>query len=165
MPRRAWLCRALSGLALLVLPAWAIKGTAPLPVSDLSAQEIPSLPYLRVLGPFPLRFQEVPLPPPDLVTKPVAGGPPQPSAAPAPVTSSTPAASPAVPAPTATAPSSAPAAPPAATPPAPILPDETRPRVQPEDFLPFFQPPAAPVDAGPPAANRPLPSSATYRTQ
>lgn len=54
----------------------------------------------------------------------------------------------------------------------PILPDDTRPKVRAEDFLPFFQPPGAnpnpnDVTVAPPPAEpgTPTPSSATYRQQ
>lgn len=50
--------------------------------------------------------------------------------------------------------------------PAPILPDDTRPRVRPEDLLPFFQFPSAssaPVPAAAPAPGVLPPSSATFR--
>ncbi len=53
-----------------------------------------------------------------------------------------------------------------------ILPDETRPQVRPEDFLPYFQAPGSgqhpnvdvvmPVPWGTPVNPPPIPSSATY---
>lgn len=67
-----------------------------------------------------------------------------------------------------------PAAAPAKAPPAAILPDDTRPSVRPEDFLPYFQVPGAAKSANevnvimpaniftPPAAAPLPPSSATY---
>jgi hypothetical protein len=59
-------------------------------------------------------------------------------------------------------------APAAKSPPPPILPDDLRPQVRPEDFLPFFQPPgssAGAVPAGvpvPPPPGALPPSSATF---
>ncbi len=67
-----------------------------------------------------------------------------------------------------------PASAPPKAPPAAILPDDTRPSVRPEDFLPYFQVPGATTSAGevnvimpanaftPPAAAPLPPSSATY---
>jgi hypothetical protein len=158
----------LSGLAVLFLPAWAIKSTPSpsLPSPGTLPEDRRGMPYLRVIGPTPLRFEDAPIPPPDLVTRPVAGGPPQPAAPVAPAAGTPPPPSPAA--------GQNQASPPApgqlsATPPVPILPDETRPKVQPEDFLPFFQFPAAPGDVIAPAAtnpsDRPPPSSASYRKQ
>ncbi len=57
-----------------------------------------------------------------------------------------------------------------------IIPDETRPRVQPEDFLPYFQFPGstgapgdvsviAPLNAAPNPPHHGTPSTATYRQQ
>lgn len=66
--------------------------------------------------------------------------------------------------------SEAPQAP--AKPPTSILPDDTRPKVRAEDFLPFFQFPAPPANANdvtlvpaPPVPGQQPPSSATYRQQ
>ncbi|MBX3739029.1 MAG: hypothetical protein KF715_20245 [Candidatus Didemnitutus sp.] len=138
-----------------------------------------SRPYLSAIGSPALRFGEA-IPPPDLSVRPPAGPPPQPAeehVAPTPevvkqdVTVTAPAASTPVeigtPDPASrTAPAKTPAA---------ILPDDTRPKVRAEDFLPFFQFPGntpangdvtvvAPVPSAPTAA--PLPaSSATYRQQ
>lgn len=163
-------------LALSLLPVVAISGqsVAPEPRS-LSI----SRPYLAAVGSPALRFGEA-IPPPDLSVRPAAGAPPQPieehsapliepvqgdvtAVPPAPITNV------AVSTPELT--KSTPAKSPSA-----ILPDDTRPKVRAEDFLPFFQFPGstpangdvtvvAPVPASAPTA-APLPaSSATYRQQ
>jgi hypothetical protein len=142
---------------------------------DNPGPDVESRPYLKIAGFLPLRICSATLPP-DLVSKPAAGAPPKPS-------SITPAASTsALPAP-ATDPAGKPReiTPPAQTatvPPTPtinstpaILPDDTRPATRPEDFLPFFQLPAANQDATgvaptinrPPAPGQLPPSSATYQ--
>lgn len=141
-----------------------------------------SRPYLAVIGPPELRFAEA-LPPPDLSVLPPAGAPPQPVGTPEPAVSSvTPpeavASTPAVadqPVSAAT-PAKTDSAAPAAPLPPPILPDDTRAKVKPEDFLPFFQFPAnaahpgdvtvtVPATLTPPAPGSQPPSSATYRQQ
>ena len=186
---------ALYGLSLLALPALAPHGVQALPRirppgsgSDLRSAEI--VPYLPKLGAPPLRFQEA-TPPPDLATRPAAGAPPLPPLSPTessvaianaeaarsasvtdPPSGPPPsAADPATTGPATTAPAGEAPARPA---PAPILPDNVRPAVRPEDFLPFFQIPGAgrqpagvsviaPVPPGvPPPASLPA-SSATYR--
>lgn len=142
-----------------------------------------SRPYLAVIGPSGLRFAEA-LPPPDLSVLPPAGAPPQPVAAtPEPVVS--PATPPEAAASTpvtadqpvsAATPAKTDSVAPAAPLPPPILPDDTRAKVKPEDFLPFFQFPAnaahpgdvtvaVPATLTPPAAGSQPPSSATYRQQ
>jgi len=136
-------------------------------------------PYLLVVGPPALRFREAIEPQPDLSTRPPAGAPPhplsgqsvaqptatraeaesprQPSTAPAPASSASPGQK--------TAPDTGPA-------PSPILPDDVRPRVRPEDFLPYFQFPGSrpnPEDVSSvptaPAPGMQPPSSATYKQQ
>lgn len=129
-----------------------------------------STPYLRAIGSLALRFHPMPAAP-EPAARPAASGPPLPSATPAArqdISPATPTASPANPL--------SPAAEPAATTPAtaknspPIIPDEMRPRVQPEDFLPFFQFPVSgdgqvilPIKAAPNPSG--IPSTATYRQQ
>ncbi len=183
--------RALHCLSLLLLPALAPKGADALPQARPGREGAPPqapkpVSYLSVVGAPPLRFEEA-LPPPDLTTRPAAAAPPQPaltatensvaaenSAAARSIVASTPAT------PTLTAGSATetkPAAkeePVAAKPPAAILPDDARPVVKPEDFLPFFQIPGsaakpgdvtlvAPVSATAPAPAASIPpSSATY---
>src|SRR5581483_1603875 len=100
------------------------------------------------LGAPPLRFQEA-APPPDLVTRPAAAAPPTPALTPtensvalanaaatrsATIKESSPEESQPLPATN----KDTPPAPAAKTAPA-ILPDDARPSVKPEDFLPFFQ--------------------------
>jgi hypothetical protein len=177
--------RALHCLSLLLLPALAPKAAHSLPRSRPApgpALESPgpdAVPYLPALGALPLRFQRA-TPPPDLVTQPAAGAPPVPSLT---LTESTVAQANAAAAQSTavTARSEKPPAdtnpkptpPPAKPAPSSILPDDTRPAVRPEDFLPFFQIPGtakAPGDvnvvvpasfSAPTAAPLP-PSSATY---
>ena len=138
-----------------------------------------SRPYLKITTVLPLRFADA-LPPPDLTVKPAAGAPPQlaPAASTpvstvaAPASSNGPAPEPRQPEPeNAAVPSSHPG-PASANPPAPIIPDDTRPSTRPEDFLPFFQFPGTtsgvnvvvPVTtARPPAPGQQPPSSATYQ--
>jgi len=133
-------------------------------------------PYLPVIGAPLLRFQEA-TPPPDLVTRPASAAPPMPALTPtessvalanAAATRSAMLSSRAPePAPAAKPEAKdAPAEPAKATPPA-IIPDDVRPPVHPEDFLPYFQIPGStrqPGDMTPTApAPGPLPpSSATY---
>jgi len=137
------------------------------------------IPYLPIVGAPPLRFQEV-TPPADLVTRPAAAAPPVPALS---LTESSVALANAAAAHSAAMATRAPEETPAATvkpeskvteaPAAPakgapaILPDDARPQVHPEDFLPYFQIPGAtrqPGDVTPVApAPAPLPpSSATY---
>ena len=145
---------------------------------DLRNAEPALLPYLAVLGPPPLRFAAAP-PPPDLTVRPPAGAPPIPASANAdstlaPAASAETKSSPAVAANTAAStetPASADhnAPSPAKAPPA-ILPDDARPAVRPEDFLPYFQIPGqpggvnllVPVPRGAPGPAQLPPSTATY---
>jgi len=179
--------RALHCLSLLLLPAMAPDGVHALPRSNpqkpASDRRTDPIPYLPVTGAPPLRFQEA-APPPDLVTRPVAAAPPTPALTPTETSvaqanaeaarSAAISEGPSTATPTAT-PSSGPKpfAPATKTPPA-ILPDNARPAVHPEDFLPYFQIPGAaqsPTDvtllvpaSKPPPAPAPLPpSSAAYR--
>ncbi len=185
-------------LALLLAPAlapglsWAVPRTRPAPGLETAVQPRFSLqPYLRAVGAPPLRFAEK-APPPDLVTRPPASGmPPAPDITHEPEVEATtreilelsadsgPTAEfTAIPPPDpSTLPASAqpPTEPaPDRTEPAPILPDDTRSAVRPEDFLPFFQLPGTgnisgnttvivPVGRQAPAPGTLPPSSATYR--
>ncbi len=151
----------------------------------VSARVIPdsSVPYLQAVGFVSLRFQSPPLPPVP-VARPAGNGPPLPSTAgsPPPDKDTTAAApTPEHPAPETLSPevisppeaTTPPAAKPARAVSPPILPDETRPRVQAEDFLPFFQFPGSPtpgdvqligpIHTAPTTPDHPPPSSATYR--
>lgn len=154
----AGLRRALRFASLLLVPTLVPKsvsgGARSHPNADAALdlrEETPRLlPYLPVLGSPPLRFQ-MPQPPPDLTVRPAAGAPPIPSAPPhepiaaAPVASLDPKPAPAP----ATAPTevaanvekSAPAS--AKAPPPAIIPDDARPSIRPEDFLPYFQIPGS----------------------
>ena len=181
--------KALHCLSLLLLPATAPEGmfalphrSLPLPGSARPGAE--PKPYLPVLGAPPLRFQE-PTPPPDLVMRPPAAAPPTPALTP--TESSVALANVAAARSTTIAPEPPPAAPsvsdepatkdtppaPAKTPP-PILRDDARPTIRPEDFLPYFQIPGSaqnpadvtllvPAPPNPPAPAPLPPSSATYR--
>jgi hypothetical protein len=134
----------------------------------------PSRPYLQYVGPPALRFED-PTPPPELSVHSVAGTTPSPGhisdSASAKTNAEAPAMVAAVPSP-AGASSSEPApqrssetAEASASQATSILPDETKQRVRPEDFLPFFQ---FPGGSTAPAANAPgtiPPSSATYKQQ
>ena len=157
--RRAWFVMP---LLLLGLATEIAQSTAPplnaeeAPLSDLGRAAC--LPYLRFIGPPPLRIQES-LPPPDLSSRPPPAGPPKtggnskPDIVHGPVQDVPVMAPP--PSPVATIVSSAPpklaprtqetpaADQPAQAGPAPLLPDDGRARVRPEDFLPFFQFPSA----------------------
>lgn len=174
--------RGLRCLSLLLIPV-----VAPEAAPDLSrhrgAAGNDSVPYLTFVGAPALRFEKA-NPPPDLSVRPAAGAPPIPALTPteasvaqanaAAARSTTSTASPAES--VATAAKADSKTPPAATKPspAPILPDDTRPAVRPEDFLPYFQIPGAnkqpsevnltmPASALTAPAAAPLPpSSATY---
>jgi hypothetical protein len=181
--------KALRCLSLLLLPATAPEGLHALPHRSLpftgsARRGAEPTPYLPITGAPPLRFQEA-SPPPDLVARPPAAAPPMPALTPtessvalanaAAARSATvsteplPATTPGVESP---ASKDTPTAP--AKTPAPILRDDARPAIRPEDFLPYFQIPGsaqnpadvtlfvpAPKNAPAPA---PLPpSSATYR--
>ncbi len=169
--------RALHCLSLLLLPAALPKSlpalSRPEPGSRHPGESEPSpQPYLPVLGSPALRFQLAP-PPPDLTTRPSAGAPPVPaltptetavaqanvaaanSATPVAPAASEPTSSHAQPAAVGATPTPAQPAVPAKPSAAPIIPDDVRPSVRPEDFLPYFQ---IPGTAAPPLP----PSTATY---
>lgn len=164
--------QALHCLALLLLPAMS-PGGAQAPTRPRSS--IPGgphagigLPYLPALGAMSLRFQEA-APPPDLSTRPAAAAPPTPALSPTETTvalANAAAASRPVAAPPPREASSAPATPaaePAPTPAKPvpgILPDDVRPAVKPEDFLPYFQLPGAAKAPGDVSVIVPAPRSA-----
>lgn len=181
--RRGLQCLAfvLSAVVPQALPAAARQRTASGPSAERSSRE--SAGYLTSLGAPPLRFVEI-APPPDVTTRPAAAAPPQPALT---VTESSVAMANAAAAQSVSVHTTAPElpvetkvespapAPAAAEKPTPsaILPDETRPEVRPEDFLPFFQIPGSPNQPGgmtlvvPVPRNAPPPpplpvSSATY---
>jgi hypothetical protein len=82
-PWRGCLARLLQGsffMLALMLVSEATPRAHPLPRSSEPQQEsIPSMLYLPVIGPPPLRFAQAP-PPPDLSTRPAAVAPPLPTA-------------------------------------------------------------------------------------
>ncbi|MBI2517580.1 MAG: hypothetical protein HYV95_11815 [Opitutae bacterium] len=177
-PRLAGARWATFRLVLGLLPAVATSAPSMAPEIAGSAA---SRPYLTVAGAAPLRFEEpTPPPPPDHMIRPAAGAPPQPTA---PDTATTSESEPTkeaakslatgTPAPAdTTSPETTQPAPKGKTPPPAILPDDTRPRVRPEDFLPFFQFPGSAANPNdvtlvptPPAPGQQPPSSATYRQQ
>jgi hypothetical protein len=157
----------------ILLPALASKvstqtTSSPNPFREGSYPPAPqedSRAYLSVIGPPPLRFEDV-FPPPDLSTLLPAGAPPKPSeaeksksvekdvilpkAAPV-IVAAAPKAGESHPAPTAPIPAA-------------ILPDDVPVAVRPEDFLPYFQYPGAGPrgrSETPPAPSLPV-STATY---
>jgi hypothetical protein len=181
----AVLCRVL--LALLHL---TVVATAYAAQQTLGIRQTVSRPYLANMGPPPMRFQDpAPVPPP--VVKPVASGPPVAASAPEeaevslandqaaastppmPVSNNLPSAAADMPSPTHSEPPKAEPTGPKAL---PILPDDTRRKVQSQDFLPLFRLPGSggPVEETslilpgvptPPAPGTLPPSSATYRVQ
>jgi len=184
----AVLCRLI-----LVVLHLSMVATAYAAHQTLGKSPIASRPYLATLGAPALRFQDpAPVPPPTV--KPVASGPPvaasKPEEAEVSLANNQAAAStPPMPLPdssTKTHPAEA-ATPPAEPPPQaepaapvpkvlPILPDDTRRKVQSQDFLPLFRLPGSgnPIEdttvivPGVPVAPAPgplPPSSATYRVQ
>lgn len=181
--------RALHFLSLLLLPAVAPEGVQALtrprfaPATAADLKRLATSPYLPVLGAAPLRFED-PAPPPDLTARPAAAAPPNPALTPAEnsvALANAAAAHPAAveePAPSAATEAAESAetkpAPPSPRPAPAVLPDQARPTVRPEDFLPFFQLPGSSpqgdVNVIVPGAVRsapvppPIPnSSATYR--
>ncbi len=175
-PRAAGVRWAGVRLALSLLPAVAISGQSVAP--EPSSHSI-TRPYLAAVGAPALRFGEA-VPPPDLSVRPAAGAPPQPieeHGAPLiePIRGDVTAMPPTSVAPEAISSPEPIRSTPSKPPPA-ILPDDTRPKVRAEDFLPFFQFPGsasangdvtvvAPVPSSASTA-APLPaSSATYRQQ
>lgn len=171
--RRAWLFLSILIPALASKvdpPAPSPQGDRPLP----AGAPVAASPYLQVVAPPVLRFEDA-APPPDLSAHPPAGAPPKPSRSPGPdvILAPKPAAAAAVVAAPQLAPQNAavrivpvPAAASApAAPPPPILGDDASPAVKPEDFLPYFQYPGA----GPGAPRQqpaPMPrSTATYNQE
>jgi hypothetical protein len=181
--------RALHCLSLLLLPAMAPEGVHALPRSTPPGagadRRTDPKPYLPAMGAPPLRFQEA-TPPPDLVTRPAAAAPPTPAltltetsvaqanaaATRSATVNETPVASAAQP--QAGHEESTVKRPAPAKTPASILPDNVRPAVRPEDFLPYFQIPGSaqtpadvtllvPAPKAPPAPAPLPPSSASYR--
>lgn len=182
----AVLCRVILALLHLTMVATAYAAQ-----QTLGIKQPISRPYLATMGSPAMRFQDpAPVPPP--VVKPIASGPPVAASAPEEAevslandqaAASTPPMSTAESAP-GTSPDAtaqpAPAEPTKPEPPAPrslpILPDDTRRKVQSQDFLPLFRLPGSggPVEDGaiilpgvptPPAPGTLPPSSATYRVQ
>lgn len=169
---RATTCRLAVWLLPAVVASASSPGFATPPVAPLTR------PYLAVLGSTPLRIAEA-IPPPDLSSRPGKAAPPNPE--PEEVKDSLVSHEPAKPdvilGPASAMPAEVPTperdATPAKSPP-PILLDDSRPRVKPEDFLPFFVFPGSgesttvvvPVTvATPPVPGTLPPSSATYRQQ
>jgi len=182
----AVLCRLI--LAVLHL---TVVATAYAAQQTLGIKQAVTRPYLATMGPPAMRFQDpAPVPPP--VVKPIASGPPVAASAPEeaevslandraaastppmPVSNTAPTVIQATPAESFPAESSKPetTAPKAL----PILPDDTRRKVQSQDFLPLFRLPGSggPVEEtsvilpgvpAPPAPGTLPPSSATYRVQ
>jgi hypothetical protein len=171
----------------LVLLHLSMVATAQAAQQTLALPKPISRPYLATFGPPALRFQEAAPPPP--AVKPIASGPPVAASAPELAEVSlannlAAASTPPMPIEKPTAAISAeqghvptdPTVAPAGRPPAkalPILPDDTRTKVQSQDFLPLFRFPGsgsgedvtviAPGVPTPPAPNSLPPSSATYR--
>jgi hypothetical protein len=173
----------------LILLHLSMVATAQAAQQTLALPKPISRPYLATFGPPALRFQEATPPPP--AVKPIASGPPvaasalevaEVSLANNLAAASTPPMPIEKPATTVTSSAQSPlptdaTAAPAARPPAkalPILPDDTRTKVQSQDFLPLFRFPGgsgsvedvtviAPGVPTPPAPNSLPPSSATYR--
>ena len=190
-PLSAGARRALRCLSLLLVPALAPETAPAMPRSRHAFRQGvgehggDSLPYLAMVGAPPLRFEKS-APPPDLVMRPAAAAPPVPSLT---LTESSVALANAAAArstaattrgedeaPVTELPAIAAVAPPPPPKPTPraIIPDDTRPKVRPEDFLPYFQIPGSARSANevnvimpanaftpPPPATLP-PSTATY---
>ena len=183
--------RALRCLSLLLLPVLAPEAAPALPRHrqafgpGADGPGSDSLPYLTFVGAPPLRFQKATLPP-DVIARPSAGAPPVPALTPTELAvalanadaarSATTSARPPeeAPSPDIKAETKPPAPAPTKPVPAAIMPDDMRPSVRPEDFLPYFQIPGSakasgearvimPANAFTPPASTPLPpSSATY---
>jgi hypothetical protein len=173
--------RVLRCFSLLLLPLLAPEAAPAFPRprnsfgSGADRPESEALPYLSFVGAPPLRIQRA-TPPPDLVARPASAAPPVPpltptesavalaNAAAARSTAASTRANDEGPV-TDLKPEVAP--PPAPAKPAPpsILPDDTRPQVRPEDFLPYFQIPGSAKSSGEvnvimPASTFTAPSSA-----
>jgi hypothetical protein len=168
--------RALHCLSLLLLPALvpssmpAVGRQRTTLGAAADCQDGDQSGYLPLVGPPPLRFQDV-SPPPDLSAKPPAAAPPQPhlTQAESTVKMANSAASNSVPAPKQPDANAKDATPEVTeapkVEPVTILPDTVRPQVQAEDFLPYFLIPGAKSDGQVPASPQPgqlPPSSATY---
>jgi translation initiation factor IF-2 len=141
----------------------------PVPIGQQEASQ----PYLTAVGAPPLRFEEpVPFPSPaapdaaGAARDPASPKPPAPRPAPSAPAGPAAAQQKTLPAPaSSTRAAGQPASPDSAQP--SIIPDEMRPRVRPEEFLPFFQLPGQGAPSAP-APNPPAtlpPSTATYRTE
>lgn len=176
-PNRSGVCRVGLRLLLGLLPCMAVASPSLTPDPRWPTR---SRPYLTVLGSASLRIQEATFPP-DLSAHPPAGAPLQPaveaSGSPVAIPPQEEAQTPTeqtplmIPTGTDNPPVPAPEGKPL-KPARSILPDDTRPKVRAEDFLPFFQPPGAnpnpndvTVAPTPPAPGIQPPSSATYRQQ
>lgn len=174
----AALCRLILALLQLTMVATAYAAH-----QTLGRAQVASRPYLATMGAPLLRFQD-PAPVPTPTVKPVASGPPVAASAPEEAEVSLANNQAAASTPPMPVPETAPAATPTASPetkpePAgpkvlPILPDDTRRKVQSQDFLPLFRLPGSggageeatvivPGVATPPAPGTLPPSSATYR--
>jgi hypothetical protein len=182
----AVLCRVIFALLHLTMVATAYAAQ-----QTLGIKQVITRPYLATMGPPSMRFQDpAPVPPP--VVKPIASGPPVAASAPEEAEVSlandqAAASTPPMPLPHSAAtaglgspeePSNPESAKPEPTGPKalPILPDDTRRKVQSQDFLPLFRLPGSggPVEETsvilpgvptPPAPGTLPPSSATYRVQ
>lgn len=168
------MCRLI--LALLHLSMVATANAA----HQILSAPPPSRPYLASLGSTALRFKEAAVIRP-LMRKPIASGPPvaasEPEVAEVALANSQAAAStPPMPLETEPEKTAEPTPAPAAPKVQAILPDDTRRKVQSQDFLPLFRFPGgtsptgdvtviAPVPSEPPAPGTLPPSSATYRQQ
>lgn len=161
-------CRALRTLSLLLLPILAPTGADALTRSHVPVGSRPPAPYLPAIGAPQLRFQEA-APPPDLVARPPAAAPPQPALtdtensvaadnATATRSLTAPATTDETPANEATSSTPQEGSRPKTV--APILPDDARPQIRPEDFLPYFQIPGSAQRAGDVTLLVPAPSSA-----
>jgi hypothetical protein len=144
--------KALHCLSLILVPAlahdsaYALPRSRPAPRSGASQHGAEPTPYLPVIGAPPLRFQALPLPP-EPVVRPMTNLSSTPARATAEssvalanaaAANSTTSSSGE---PNETSPPAAQSAAPASSgkTPAPILPDDSRPPVRPEDFLPFYR--------------------------
>ncbi len=172
-PLAAGTRRASVRLLLWLAPTVAISAPSMAPELPVAAM---SRPYLAIVGAPALRFAEKISSPPELSATPPAGAPPQPGIKP---DQSTPSNGPGATKADPTIASATKNSPEtilaigetqqsSGNPPVPILPDDVRPKVRPEDFLPFFQFPGAYHEINnvpvPPAPGQ-IPSSATYRQQ
>lgn len=180
--------KALHCLSLLLLPSMTPTGAYALPRLRLSAttdraQTAETLPYLRATGAPPLRFQAAPSATPSAAARLANAATPALAATESAIAQANAAATqaldekptlPGVADPTLEkTPATAPTTPATGKTPRPILPDDARPAVHPEDFLPYFQIPGSarqpadvtllvPVPKAPPAPGTLPPSSATY---